>query len=95
MRKFVAGLSPGVNDTGAAFEQRLKERYPIGSEESSLVFELWTERFVADGLSEDGEKYAEYSRFSFPCRDKWGISWTTDENGRLATMVGRYVQIFP
>ena len=92
----VAGLPSDINDTGAAFNQRLNERHPIGSEEGGLVFELWAEGFAAaGGLTEDGEKYAEYSRSFFPCLAEWRVSWAADENGRLATMVGRYVQVCP
>lgn len=63
-----------------AFEQRLRERFPVGSEERRLIAELRSENFTLGQIQDPSSPYrnsAQYeaSRGLF-CKHEWQIYWT-------------------
>jgi hypothetical protein len=74
------------------FDGRVKERFPIGSNEVSLLAELRDERFEikeTNELSSDYRLSARYEVQNFPCTETWTVLWTA-EQGRITDIKGRY-----
>lgn len=69
------------------FDQRVRERYPVGIEEFDLIRLL-----VADGFEifpQSDERWVSYSQDRFPCTYGWSILWNI-QNGRVSEIRGRY-----
>ena len=62
-----------------AFEQRLRERFPVGSDEARLIAELHSENFSLGKLAPPGNyrSSALYEASHGPfCKGEWQIYWT-------------------
>jgi hypothetical protein len=73
------------------FDIRIKQRFPIGSDEGNLLTELRVERFVIVESHDPAIPYkrsALYENHNFPCKETWSIQWTADK-GKITEMVGR------
>ena len=71
---------------------RLRARFPVGSDAHAMVGELLHEGFSVDydiGLA----KYSSHR--SFPCVDGFTVRWTTDAQGRIASLEGYRVSVCP
>ena len=64
-----------------AWDQRLRERFPVGSEESSMLKELRKQRFKVSAVS------AYYTSADLVCSQTWTIAWHA-ENGRITDISG-------
>lgn len=80
------GLPNKFADVPSAFDQRVKERFPLGSAESALVAELRREHF---GIRERTEPNSPF-HFSaarevgdFVCKRRYEISWNAS-SGTIA-----------
>ncbi|HXY57810.1 MAG TPA: hypothetical protein VEH76_04435 [Methylocystis sp.] len=85
-------LLPGTG--GQLFSDRLRERFPVGSPETDLIYELWREGFQLKGGFDAPERVAEYDtlgkRGFVACRISGSISWAVDDHDRLTSVTGRY-----
>ena len=73
------------------FDRRVRQLYPIGSEEPKLLAELRRERFtIAEIHEQSGPKRrsAVYDLHDFPCRETWTVQWTYD-HGVIDHIEGR------
>ena len=74
------------------FDKRIKERFPVGSEESQLLAELHGERFATTENQDPSRPYrfsALYVAQSLACRESWRIRWNA-EKGRIVGIEGWY-----
>jgi hypothetical protein len=74
------------------FGIRIKQRFPIGSDEGNLLTELRVERFAIVESHDPTAPYkfaALYESHKFPCKETWSIQWTADK-GTIAEIAGRY-----
>jgi hypothetical protein len=81
------GLEQDISLAKSQFAQRIAERFPLGSSERQLVWELWQEGFR---LAPGHETSASFTITGFPCELFWGIDWKSDDSGRLTYIAGRY-----
>jgi hypothetical protein len=84
-------LPEGANAASAAFDQRVKARFPAGSDEGVLRAELVRERFVIR-TSEDAPPtfIATYEHSDITCRVDWTIQWRED-GGRIVDIGAKYL----
>lgn len=80
-------LPRGPERHGVYFDQRVKSRFPVGSDESNLVAELRRERFNV--ISSPTRSSAKRDIGGIPCRRIWSISWTA-EAGKITDVTGDY-----
>jgi hypothetical protein len=74
------------------FDARIKERFPVGSDERALSAELRRERFsirAATGLDGSYQFAGYYDRQEFPCRESWTVLWSS-RFGTITAVGGRY-----
>jgi hypothetical protein len=74
------------------FDKRIKERFPVGSEESKLLSELRGERFATTETQDPSTPYrfsALYVAQRIACRESWRIQWNA-EQGRIVGIEGWY-----
>jgi hypothetical protein len=74
------------------FDRRIKERFPVGSEESKLLAEIHSERFAIKQNQDSSRPYrfsALYVAQSIACRESWRIQWNA-EQGRIVGIEGWY-----
>ena len=80
-------------DAPGEFEHRLGERFPVGSSEAALVRELLAEGFKLSTAVGAATKTATFQRMGnlsdLARRDAY-VSWTVDEQGKLASIAGQY-----
>ena len=90
MPKLADGLPRSFGPT-SDFDKRLKEQFPVGSNELQLTAELQRERFVLrdGGDPEKVYQFASiYDRHDLPCREVWTVLWSA-ELGRITAIAGR------
>jgi hypothetical protein len=74
------------------FDQRVKERFPVGSDQQRLSAELRRQRFSnRPTTSLDGayEYVSYFDRTEFPCRETWTVLWSANL-GSITAIAGRY-----
>ena len=63
-----------------AFEQKLRERFPVGSDEGRLIAELRSEKFVLGEVHDPPGRYRSSARYEAShgpfCKGEWQIYWT-------------------
>lgn len=66
-----------------AFEQRLRERFPVGSDESRLIAELRSEKFTLGEIQDPSSRYRNSALYEashgFACKGEWQIYWTASK----------------
>jgi hypothetical protein len=69
---------PGVfREASDAFDQRVKARFPIGSDERALRQELAKQKFVISRKPESPFSFsARYTANELVCRADWDIRWS-------------------
>jgi hypothetical protein len=75
------------------FDQRIKERFPVGSSEAALVRELWVEGFYPVTPLDAATRQAHFERLgnlSDLARRDASVSWTADDKGRLMSIEGHF-----
>jgi len=76
-------VRPVQQNPDPAWDQRVRERFPVGSNESALLAELHRERFVIDATR------ASYRSSDIACTWTWRVSWAA-ENDRITQIAGDY-----
>ena len=80
------------NDT--YFDRRIKQRFPIGSDEENLLAELRSERFTTKETHDPSSRYrlsALYESHDLACKESWTIQWIA-EQGKIKDIEGKYIQ---
>jgi hypothetical protein len=75
-----------------AFDKRVKEHFPIGSNEDSLLSELRQESFKIDSTNVSPDQHSAAATFTahqIVCKSMWVIRWTSDR-GKIAAIAGDY-----
>lgn len=93
-------LPPNTKEAKSAFDQRVKSRFPVGSDEGKLLAELRLEQFEITKIEVAQDAASQpYKRFSatahtltFPCRRTWLILWYP-VGGVILDIVGVYDEI--
>ena len=73
------------------FDNRINQRYPVGSDEAKLLAELRSERFTiteSHDASGRNQRSALYESNRFPCKETWTIRWVY-EHGIINAVEGR------
>lgn len=87
-----AELPADFETARAQFNQRVKERFPAGTSEQSLLEELRQQRFHVEPASSPAlgnTSYASYHAEGFPCARRWTLEWNA-EQGRITAIEGLY-----
>jgi len=86
------GLPAAFADARPVFDKRVKERFPIGSEEEKLLAELHREAFTIAEAGNPSSRYrfsATYEAHQLVCNLSWTISWNA-ERSRITDIAGDY-----
>ena len=90
----IGGHLPGVfKEASDAFDQRVKQRFAIGTDEAVLRGELAREKFVVK--RDPGSPFsftATYTANELVCRADWRIGWS-EFAGKIATIGADYAEI--
>jgi hypothetical protein len=83
-------IGRGLPDA-AAFDKRVKARFPVASDESALRAEAKREGFKIETVSRapDYQFVASRSVSSIPCRSTWTIWWNA-QAGKIMSIAGDY-----
>ena len=73
------------------FDQRVKELFPVGSDETRLLAELHRQHFAISRAADTSHysNSATYEAHQFVCDLLWTISWSADA-GRIKEIAGEY-----
>jgi hypothetical protein len=83
-------LGASADESSAVFDQQVKARFPVGSDESALRKELLGERFVIIRNKDSPFRFsATYSASELFCRQDWIIRWNVNA-GKIADIGGKY-----
>ena len=72
------GLPPGYAEANAAFDQRIKQRFPVGTSEKRIVRELEAQSFVVK--SHPGWKEASFTKSHIATETVWSVRWTASDS---------------
>jgi hypothetical protein len=78
-----------------AFEERLRQRFPIGSDEQKLLVEIRSEKFGIQEVKDPSAPHrfsARYDASEGACREEWTIQWAA-EQGKITDITGLNRQI--
>ncbi len=79
-----------ADESSAVFDQQVKARFPVGSDENALRLELVRERFVIKRDKESPFRFsATYGASELFCRRDWIIQWNVNA-GKIADIGGKY-----
>src|ERR1700734_1508685 len=75
------GLPKTFAEAAPYFDNRIKERFPIGSDEETLRAELHGEGFTIKELHDPSSRYrlsALYEGHDLACKESWNVQWTAE-----------------
>jgi hypothetical protein len=73
------------------FDRRVKMKFPVGSSESRMIFELGQENFtILDKSSTQQEREATRDEYNFVCDQAAYVYWRKDRQDRLTQVRGEY-----
>jgi hypothetical protein len=76
-----------------AFNERVQQRFPVGSDESVLVAALRREQFrIEPAPSKPGRFVARFEAEGLPCKRTWTLLWSTDQR-KISDIEARYGEI--
>lgn len=83
-------LSAFPAEDSAEFDQQVKARFPVGSDENALRATLARERFAIFGDADSHFRFsAAYSASELFCRHDWSIRWSV-QAGKIVDIGGKY-----
>jgi hypothetical protein len=91
----IARNLPAGADRGVSFDKRVKERFPVGSDEEKMLTELRHEAFTIAQITTDSPRYqfaATYEAHDLACRLIWTVYWSSG-NSRITNIAGDYSSI--
>ena len=74
----------------AAVAGSLLRRFPVGTEEHSLIEFLSKNRFVPRSPAPDGAREYQFKRGDLVCGETYTVRWKVDENARLTSIDANY-----
>jgi hypothetical protein len=86
----VATLPGDEAQFSRAFDERMRDRFPVGSSEDALVDYLAGERFAPEWRRRDGANAAAFVWSGLLCAKIVRVSWRADAAGRLTEVSGAY-----
>lgn len=90
-----SGLNTNWDPHGIEFDNRLKQKFPVGSDTKFLIQELLEQGFKTDAKIDhpDGEGFtALYEMRDIACRQSWIVSWSSS-SGKITSVSGHSRQI--
>ena len=86
-------LPRNFDTSSTYFDQRVKQRFPIGSDEAKLVVELRKEGFdITLGPSLPHQHSATYETHDLACRESWTVDWAGSQE-KITDIEGQYRQV--
>ncbi len=83
-------VGASADESSAVFDQQVKARFPVGSDENALRVELVRERFVIIRDKDSPFRFsATYGASELFCRRDWIIRWNVNA-GKIADIGGKY-----
>ena len=79
-------------DARPVFDKRIRELFPIGSDEAALLTELRTERFKIQAETTSPSQYESSAVFTanqLVCSATWAIHWSS-AGGKVTAITGDY-----
>jgi hypothetical protein len=75
------------------FDSRIKQRFPVGSDEKELRAELHRERFRISATNDPqvGYQYIAIYRENGVCKVSWAVRWNADQ-GTITSTTAAYTQ---
>jgi len=89
------GLPTTFGKLTGAFDARMHERFPVGSDEELLIAELKREQFKFSGEvsgSEEHKLSAVYEAQDLACKQLWAVYWTANQR-KITGISGHYEQV--
>ncbi len=87
----IAATLPGVEaDFGRELDIRIRERFPIGTSEESLISYLTDEGFIPKWRRRDDPNESDFIRNGLLCTDVVRVFWRADATGVLTDVSGAY-----
>jgi hypothetical protein len=83
-------LTGGEPEFSAEIDERIRNLFPIGSEESRLIEYLATEGFTPEWQRVGEPKAAVFTHLGLLCEKRVRIVWRADERGTLTDIGGGY-----
>jgi hypothetical protein len=85
-------VGASADESSAVFDQQVKARFPVGSDENALRVELVRERFVIIRDKDSPFRFsATYGASELFCRQDWSIRWDVYA-GKITNIGGKYGQ---
>ena len=84
-------IAQGLSRDTPTFNERLKNRFPVTSDEHKLTSELLRERFSVTEINNPATLYrhlAQYEAHDFVCKDVWTVLWSA-EAGKITKIEGK------
>jgi len=76
-----------------AFNERVRQRFPVGSDERMLVAELLREQFRIEPAPSKRDNFvAHLEAEGLPCKRTWTLLWSTDQR-KISDIEARYGEI--
>ena len=72
------------------FDERIRDRFPVGSSEDALVDYLASEHFAPEWRRRDGANAAVFVWSGLLCAKTVRVLWRADATGRLTEVNGAY-----
>jgi hypothetical protein len=86
-------LPGSFSEASDAFDERVKGRFPVGSDETALRAELAREKFVVSADKDSPSGFvARYHADELVCGTSWVIRWSVAE-AKVATIGGSYREV--
>ena len=87
----IAATLPGEEGRfSQEFDERIRDRFPVGSSEDALVDFLTGEHFAPEWRRRDGANAAAFVWSGLMCAKTVRVRWRADATGRLAEVNGAY-----
>jgi hypothetical protein len=87
----IAATLPGdESDFSRELDERIRERFPVGSAEEPLLYYLRTQNFTPDWRQRDDPNTAYFLHQGLICEQTIRVTWRADASGRLTSIGGEY-----
>ena len=87
----IAATLPGdESDFARELDQRVRERFPIGTDEDQLLYYLRTQNFTPDWRRRDDPNTAYFRHQGLICEQTVRLNWRADASGKLTAVGGDY-----
>ena len=87
----IAATLPGdESEFSRELDERVHRRFPVGSDEESLLYYLRTRNFIPDWRKRDEPNAAYFVHPGIICEQVVRIIWSADASGKLTSIGGDY-----